>query len=420
MTSEVQLPARVDVAVIGGGIAGVSTAYALAKDGISVAVFEKGTIGCEQSSRNWGWVRTLGRDMPEVPLAIRASELWGDIQRHVDVGFRRTGLLYLAESQADTDGHQEWLERARSYGVDAMLLGREAVLQRLPVTNRPWTGGLFSAGDGVAEPSIAMRGIAHLAKSLGCRIFEHCAVRGLDLAAGRVSGVVTEHGRVQAGTVLLAGGAWSRLLCGNSGVSFPQLKVRASVLRTVPVAGAPDVTLNGKDFACSRRADGGYTVSQFRSSIADLVPDSFKLFPKFFPSWLANNTLVKLRAGRRFFEELSIPTRFDLGRRTPFEEHRTLVPPAGDGAATALRKLARSFPAFRGATIAEAWGGYIDVTPDALPVMSPVPAIPGFYLASGFSGHGFGIGPAVGEFMANMIQGRPLSGSAQAFRLDRF
>lgn len=420
MTLGAQLPARVDVAVIGGGITGVSTAYALAKDGVSVAVFEKGTIGCEQSSRNWGWVRTLGRDMPEVPLAIRANELWGDIQHEVDVGFRRTGLLYLAENRADTVSHQHWLERARTYGVDAVLLDRESVLQRLPSTTRAWTGGLFSAGDGLAEPTIAVRRIASLAESRGCRIFEQCAVRGLDVAAGRVSGVVTEYGRVQAGTVLLAGGVWSRLLCGNSGVSFPQLKVRASVLRTLPVAGAPDVTLNGKDFACSRRADGGYTVSQFRSSIADLVPDSFRLFPKFFSSWVANNTIVKVRAGRRFFEELSIPTRFDLARRTPFEENRTLVPPAAHGAATALRKLARSFPAFREAIIAQAWAGYIDVTPDALPVMSPVPSVPGFYLASGFSGHGFGIGPAVGEFMANMIQGRALSADARPFRLDRF
>lgn len=420
MTGGAQLPARVDVAVIGGGIAGVSTAYALAKDGISVAVFEKGTLGCEQSSRNWGWVRTLGREMPEVPLAIRANELWGDIQRQVDVGFRCTGLLYLSENHGDTDQHQNWLDRARPYGVDGVLLDRAAVLQRLPLTQRHWTGGLFSPGDGVAEPGLATRGIARLAESHGCRIFEHCAVRGLDVSAGRVSGIITEHGRVDATTVLLAGGAWSRLLCGNSGVDFPQLKVRASVLRTSPVAGAFEVTLNGKDFACCRRADGGYTVSQFRSSIADIVPDSFRLFPKFFPSWVSNNTIVKLRVGRRFFEELAMPTRFDTGSKTPFEEYRTLHPPAGRGAATALRKLARSFPAFRGAKIAESWGGYIDVTPDALPVISPVAGVSGFYLASGFSGHGFGIGPAVGEFMSNMIQGRRLNADASAFRLDRF
>ncbi len=415
------LTSEIDVAVVGGGIVGISAAYALAQAGIRVAVFEKHTIGCEQSSRNWGWVRTLSRDMAELGLAIRANQMWRDLQTKVDVGFRQTGILYLAEDSSDQCKHGDWLEQARQYGVEAELLTRSATLRYLPETRRDWQGALFSATDGVAEPAIATRGIASLARLQGCQIVEHCAVRGLDIAAGRVAGIVTEHGRVKAGTVLLAGGAWSRLFCGNHDVGFPQLKVRASVLRTSPIETPMDITINGKDFTCRRRADGGYTVSQFGASFADIVPDSFRLFRQFLPAWLDNNAFVKLRFGRRFFQELAIPRRFDLDAITPFERHRMLDPAASSAAvSTAFRKLSQAFPAFEAASIVQSWGGYIDVTPDSLPVMSPVESIPGFYLASGFSGHGFGIGPAAGELMSEMIQGKSLAAHTVAFRLARF
>lgn len=416
-----KLPAEVDVAVIGGGIIGISTAYALAQAGVRVAVFEKNTIACEQSSRNWGWVRTLCRDMAEVPLAVRANELWRDIQKQVDVGFHQTGILYLAESQADTQKYQQWLDNAKPRGVDAVLLDRAATLRHLPVSNRHWTGSLFSRSDAVAEPGLATHGIAQLARSAGCQIIEHCAVRAIETAAGRVCGLVTEHGRVKADTVLLAGGAWSRLFCGNLDIDFPQLKVRSSVLRTSPVNIPEGVTINGIDFTCRKRADGGYTVAQFGASFADIVPDSLRLFRQFLPAWIENNTMVKLRFGRRFFEELALPRHFGPEGASPFERHRVLDPtPSKAVLASALHRLASAFPAFKGVDIAQTWGGYIDVTPDSLPVMSPVAAIPGFYLASGFSGHGFGIGPAAGEFMAEMIQGNNTAVDAAAFRLSRF
>ncbi len=421
MAISTKLPSEVDVAIVGGGIIGVSAGYALAQAGVRVAVFEKNTLACEQSSRNWGWVRTLSRDIAEVPLALRANKIWSDIQSQVDVGFRRSGIVYLAENETDAEAYQHWLDAARACGADAVMLDRSRILERLPASNRNWTGALFSPTDGVAEPALATLGIAKLAISHGCRILEHCAVRGLDVSAGRVSGVITQHGLVKASTVLLAGGAWSRLFCGNSGVGFPQLKVRGSVLRTEPISTPLDLTVNGKDFVCRKRSDGGYTVSQFGASFADIVPDSFRLFRQFLPAWMQNNTFVKLRFGRRFFEELSIPRNFDVGSVTPFERHGVLDPKACDKAVGgALRKLAEAFPIFRDARVAQSWGGYIDVTPDALPVMSQVDAIPGFYLASGFSGHGFGIGPAAGEFMANMMQGKPLAADALPFNLARF
>jgi glycine/D-amino acid oxidase-like deaminating enzyme len=411
----------VDVAIIGGGIIGVSTAYALAQSGARVAVLEKATLACEQSSRNWGWVRTLTRDMPEVPLAIRSNRLWGAIQEQVDVGFRRTGMLYLQENEADAAGHQAWMDRARQYGIDARQISRHDAMAYLPDSRRPWSGAMYSPTDGVAEPQLAVQGIASLARQKGAVIQEHCAVRGIERSAGRVSAVITERGRIAAQAVLVAAGAWSRLFCGNLGADFPQLKIRGSVMRTLPFDAGFSTAVNGKDFTCRKRADGGYTVSQFGASMADLVPDSFRLVRHYIRPWLANNTFVRLRLGKRFFQELATPRHFAADRVSPFERHRILDPlPSNSGVEQAWQRLVNAFPVFQNAKMAHSWAGYIDVTPDAMPVMDAVPGLPGLYLASGFSGHGFGIGPAAGEVMAQLIQGRTPAVDLRPFRFSRY
>jgi len=415
------LPAEIDVAIVGGGIIGISTALALARKGVRVAVFEKGMIAGEQSSRNWGWIRTVGRDPKELPLSAIANDMWADIQARINVGYRRTGLAYLAETDNEMARHQAWLNSAKDTGTEGSLLGRDELARLIPASNRPWIGALYSAGDGVAEPTLATAAIGRLATEAGAMVFERCAVRGLETSAGRTSAVVTELGVVKCASVVLAGGAWSRLFCGNNAVDFPQLKVHASVLRTAPLETGLEMAINGSDFTCRKRADGGYTVSQLGASIADLTPDSIRLCRQFLPAWMAERKYLKLRVGRRFLEEMSIPRHFRLDAPTPFEACRTLDPPPTmkmvDGA---LDKLKHAFPAFKNATVAEAWAGFIDVTPDAVPVISEVGKIPGFFLAAGFSGHGFGIGPAAGALMADLVTGNTPRVDPKAFRLDRF
>ncbi len=418
MSQTLPLPKQVDVAIIGAGITGIATAYYLNSLGASVAVFEKGTLACEQSSRNWGWVRTLMRDVAEVPLAVRAGVLWRDLQSEIDVGFRASGILYLAKSRQDVRTYSQWLARAALN--DARMLDADAVRAMLPATSVAWEGALYSPSDGVAEPGIATASIAELARRRGCHIHEHCAVRGLQANGGRVTGVLTERGPVQAGSVLLAGGAWSRLFGGNVGVELPQLRVRASVLRATAPSMPMDITINGKDFTCRRGTDGNYVVSQFNASYADIVPDSFRLLRHYLPSWIANNGLVKLRFGRDFFRAARVPRRFDPQAATPFEQHRVLDPAPAPATPSALTKLQQAFPGFRNSRILQMWSGYIDVMPDALPVMDRVNACPGLFIATGFSGHGFGIGPAVGEAMAQLIEGRAPSVDLTPFRLSRF
>lgn len=421
VTPDHPLPAEVDVAIVGGGIIGVCTALSAARLGLRVALLEKGRLGGEQSSRNWGWVRTLMRDLPEVPLAMRANVLWGEIQAQAEVGFQRCGLLYLQENDADAAAHDRWLKQAQHHGVQAEMLDRRAVSARLPASSRTWTGALYSQTDGVAEPALATAAIAALARAQGVYIAELCAVRGLETQAGTVSAVVTEAGTLRAGAVVVAAGAWSRLFCGNLGVEFPQLKVRGTVLRTTPIDLPVSAAINGKDFTVRKRADGGYTVSQFGASIIDIVPDNFRLMPQFLRPWLANNTLVRLRVGRRLLHELGVPRRFSLTQVSPFERERVLDPPPyAPGAQQAWQRLTQAFPAFAAAQMASSWAGYIDVTPDAMPVIDAIDGIPGLFLASGFSGHGFGIGPSVGEAMAQWVAGLTPSVDVSAFRLARY
>ena len=414
------LPASVDVAIVGGGIIGVSTAYALACEGASVAVFEKGTLGCEQSSRNWGWVRTLMRDPSEVPLALRSQQVWKRIQEEVDVGFRQNGILYLARSDKELGDYRAWLDKTRPLGVEASLLSPDEIASKLADCPGRWAGGLYAAGDGVAEPTLATAGIARLAREKGVHIYEQCAARGVSMEGGAVSRLHTEQGTVSAKSILVAGGAWSRLFCGNAGIPAATAG-QASVLRTAPVSSAFDVALNGRTYTCRPRMDGGYTISQFNASYADIVPDSFRLLRHFLPSWLKNSGLVKLRFGKSFFRELAVKRRFAMDEESPFERVRVLnPPPVRSAVASSLKKLASDFPSFEDAEIADMWGGYIDVTPDALPIMCEAPTHKGLFIATGFSGHGFGIGPAVGEVMADLVLRRPPAVDISSFGLERF
>lgn len=405
-----------DVAIIGGGIIGVCAAYALAREGVSVTVFEKGQLGGEQSSRNWGWVRTLDRDLAELPLALRSVALWKQIQDMSDVGFRQTGVLYVARHAKDMSAYESWHARAREAGSDVQLMSSNQAMALTPGSTRTWAGGMYGPTDGVAEPGVATVKIGRLAEAHGARIVQNCVVRGLDRSGGAVTGLITEQGVVTADRVLLAGGAWSREFCTSLGVSFPQIRVSGSVLRTSALNAGVDVALNTRDFTCRKRADGGYTVSRFRTSVHDIVPDSLRQLKHFLPAWWRSDVPVKLRLGRQFFHDSKRLQQPGADRFNPLE------PTVHSGQMqTTFERLEATFPQFKDATIEQTWAGYMDVTPDSLPVISPVEDVPGLYMAAGFSGHGFGIAPASGELAARMIQdGSGVSDSLAPFSLARF
>jgi glycine/D-amino acid oxidase-like deaminating enzyme len=422
--SDTVLPERTAVAVIGGGIIGVATTLELAERGIDVTLFEKGEIACEQSSRNWGWCRQMGRDPREIPLILKSLEAWRGMNERVgaETGFRQCGIVYLSETEEQLAAKEKWYnDNAKAYGLETRLISGADAERLVPGSTRKWKGGLFTAADGRAEPQKAAPAMARAARNKGAKVLTRCAVRGLETKAGRVESVVTESGTVACDTVVLAGGAWSRRFLGNLNIPFPQLTVVNSVMRTDPIETGIERTASGAKFTFRKRLDGGFTVTHNHLSVADIVPDSFALFFRFLPALRLDWNGLKLRLGKRFLDEARLAHHWRLDHVSPFEQVRVLDPePVGWILEEAARSLIECFPAFKPMRIAERWGGVIDATPDAVPVISPIERLPGLYLASGFSGHGFGLGPGAGALVADLVTGGSSSIDSTPFRYTRY
>jgi len=421
--SDTDLPERVRVVVIGGGIIGVTTALFLAEKGHSVALCEKGRIGGEQSSRNWGWCRTMGRDFSEIPLAMESLRLWRGMNERTgrETGFRQPGIMYLCENEQEVATQEAWLDQAKLYQVESRLLRGQELDAVMPGASANFVAGLHTPTDGRAEPAHAAPAIAEAARDHGAKIFTNCAVRGIDLHNGRLVGVITERGRIRCEAAVLAGGAWSRLFAGNAELDLPQLKVLGSVFRTEPLDGGPEITAAGSVFAFRKRLDGGYTIANAFRSLAEITPDSFRLFSQYLPALKSQFGSIEFAFGQRFFEALRQPRKWRLDQPTVFETVRTLDPPPtqkfNDVAINAFRAI---FPALGDVKVAQAWAGYIDVTPDAVPVICAAQQVPGMFIATGFSGHGFGIGPGAGKLMADIVANDAPLVDPRAFRLSRF
>ncbi len=424
VASDPMVPPTTAVVVIGGGIVGVCTAFFLARRGVPVVLCEKGEIGAEQSSRNWGWVRKMGRDPLEIPLAIEAMRLWPEMNGLVgaETGFRRGGIMYVCRTQKELDHRTAWQEQVgQPFGIDSRLLTRDQMARILPGLAGSWAGGLFTPSDGRAEPAHAAPAIAEGARRAGAVILTQCAVRGVETSGGAISGVVTEKGTIACQAVVLAGGAWSRLFCRPMGISLPQLKMLSSVMRTEPIAGAPEAAAGGDGFAMRKRLDGGYTVASWNGNLMDIVPDSFRFARAFMPAARQRRGAIKPRLGTPFFRELLQPSRWKLDRPSPFEATRILDPrPSSKLLEQARKKLIEAFPVFHTLRVAQTWGGMIDITPDGIPVISGVDAVPGFFIATGFSGHGFGIGPGAGRLMTDLVLGERPVVDPSPFRYSRF
>lgn len=420
---DAEVPAEVDVVVIGGGIIGSSTALELAERGLRVAVCEKGGIGQEQSSRNWGWVRITRRDPREVPLMAEALRIWKRLDERTgrDTGYRRSGIIFTCSDDKQYAEHESWNRNLEGYQLDSRMLSGRELSEMFPNSTLKLKGALYNADDGRAEPQKATPAIAEAARDKGAHVLTECAVRGIETSGGAVSGVVTERGPIRCKAVVLAGGAWSNLFAGNMGIDFPQLKVMNSVLRTKPLEGGPEQAIWHEDFAIRKRQDGGYTIASGHENVVHIVPKSFRYAKAFMPALRAEWRSLIFRLGFRFLDEARIPSRWSLDEPSPFEYNRVLDPvPSKRLSDRALAAARRAFPVLERAEIAQRWAGYIDVTPDAVPVISPIDEVPGFYLASGFSGHGFGIGPAAGRLMADLVTNSTPIVNPKDFRFNRF
>lgn len=419
------LPAKADVVVIGGGIIGVSTALFLARAGQKVVLLEKGCIAGEQSSRNWGWIRQQGRDPDELPIMVEANRHWRALaqQTNQDIGLTEGGVTYLAETKSQLARYRDWTKHAVEQGVDTRVLTAAQVAQDFPGMSKSYVGALHTASDMRAEPWRAVPALAEIAVREGADIIENCAARCLDFAAGKITGVVTEKGTVSAPEVVLTGGAWSSLFLRNHDVMLPQLSVRATVAATTEL---PAVAMGGVadgNIAFRHRTDGGYTLAPGGFHELFLGWDAIRALPKF---------LTQLRAdpfGTRFLpfaptgypDGWGTPRHWSPDTKSPFEHMRVLNPNPNMSRARRLKTdFAALFPYLPDFSLSHAWAGMIDTMPDVVPVVDRVAALPGLTLGTGMSGHGFGIGPAIGRILADLAMGNAPGHNLTRFRFARF
>ena len=211
------------------------------------------------------------------------------------------------------------------------------------------------------------------------------------------------------------------MFCRSLGIRLPQLRLRGTVARTAPADAVCDGSMIGGGIAIRRRQDGGYTVADGATLHHAVTPSTFRFGSKFMAALLMDVGATRLSLGREFLQEWSIPTAWPLDQVSPFEKCRVLDPkPDHQTLRRIRRRLDQVFPQLAATAIAETWAGMIEATPDVIPVIDAADGLPGFYLATGFSGHGFGIGPGAGKAIAGMLTGHDSGIDLREFRLSRF
>jgi glycine/D-amino acid oxidase-like deaminating enzyme len=246
-------------------------------------------------------------------------------------------------------------------------------------------------------------------------------VRGLETSGGSVSAVVTEHGVIKTSVVLCAAGAWSSLFCRSLGVAVPQLKVRGTVARTAPCDDVLDGNLFDESLGIRRREDGGYTVAHGAILQHPITPATFRWSLKFMPALLQELKILRVSFGKEFFEELNMPRQWSLDDVTPFEKTRVLDPEPSQKVLRGIRRnIDKMFPQLGDTPIVESWAGMVETSPDVVPMIGAIDDIPGFHIATGFSGHGFGLGPGAGKAIAGMLTGVDTGIDLDPLRLSRF
>ena len=409
-----------DVVIIGAGIAGTASAYYLAKGGAKVVVCEKGEIAGEQSSRNWGFVRQQGRDPAEIPLMVEANKIRRGLERELnaDLEWLSAGNLVTFETEEERAGWENWQQTAAQFGLSSKILSRAEIAAVVPGNTFPCLGAIFTESDGQAEPGKVTAALARAAEGRGAEFLTHCAVYEVETAAGAVSGVITERGGISAPVVVCAGGAWSGRMLRTLGLKLPQMWIKGSVARTTP---GPIVshTATWTGVAFRQRRDGTFNIAT-RSADHDLTIDSLLNLPAFMGSFARNKRDIKLHLNRLALD-LRGGSFSKAALARELTTHRILDPePNHKVLNRTLAQLRRLLPEVAMVEIDRSWAGYIDMTPDMLPTIGAAGTPSGLVLATGFSGHGFGMGPIVGRLVSELIlRGEP-SLNLDAFRFSRF
>ena len=412
-----------DVIVVGAGIVGCATAYYLARRGVRVAVVERAAVAGEQSRKNWGFVRQQGRDPLELPLVMEANRIWRGLEEELgaDIEWVQGGNLALAADGARMARFEEWLPVAREFGLDTRLVRARDLASVVPGLGGVWVGGMHTPGDGHADPEKTTDAFARAATTQGAVVHMGCAVQGVATRAGAVTGVITERGEIEAPWVVCAAGAWSSRLGRMLGVDLPQRWVRGTVARTTPAPAVTSCAVWAPGVAFRQRRDGSFNIAAGGALDHDVTLDSLRQMRFFLPNYWRNKALFRFHVGRPLLRSLAAALPGTTGRRQPLVWDRGIDPvPNPHKVRRSLAELQRVLPGLPPLEIARSWAGYIDATPDLVPVLGVPPGVQGFVLATGFSGHGFAMGPIAGRLVSELIVDGKTSLDISGFRFSRF
>ena len=412
-----------DVVIVGGGIVGCATAYYLAKRGVRAVLLEKGEVADEQSGRNWGWVRQQGRHRWEMPLSMATHQIWQGLEEELgaDVEWVQGGQLTLAADERRMETIEEWHGLAVEHGLDARLLTNAEAKALIPSMEGSWLGGLYTPGDGQADPKKATGAFARAAVENGARLYTQCAAEGIAVRNGAVHAVRTTQGEIRTARVVNAAGAWASRLARAVGVKLPQRAVRSTAAATKPTAPLTPIATWADGVAFRQDTAGRFILARGLSSDYDVTLEAVRDLHQFLPGAWTARTHLRPRLGRPFFRHLRTLIPGTAARRDPFTYLGAYEPPPNQAKVrAALRRFRELFPALAGLELERVWAGYIEGTPDRVPVLCEVERPRGFLIATGFSGHGFVMGPVAGKMMSELIvDGRP-SLDLHRFRLSRF
>lgn len=366
-----------DVIVIGSGVIGCAAAYYMAKKGMSVLVLDQDeSVGNGGSSRNGGGVRQSGRDPRELPLAIYGVEnVWPTLSDElgVDVEYHKEGNLRLGKTETHKQILTGLTEKAVACGLNVRMIDAEEVRKINPYLSEEVTCASWCPTDGHANPMTTTLGFYKNARALGVVFHMGEKVVKLEKVHGKLHRVCTKTTVYEADQVLVAAGYASRFLTQTVGIDVPMREELIEALVT-------------------------------------------EAEPKMFPQMLGT-------ADADFYGHQTNHGSFVFGGATGME---STVLDNGTNRTSSLtapcicRGIMKYVPKLADAKIVRTWAGYEDLSIDGIPVISKVEEVPGLLLACGFTGHGFGISPVVGQLLAQLAAGETPMLSLQEFRYDRF
>lgn len=367
-------PPAADVVVVGGGIMGLSTAWHLAARGVrNIVVVERAELGSGSSAKPLGGVRANFSDPGNIELGRRSLEAFRRFPRQfgADIGFQQVGYLFLCRSAAEVADLEGATEVQNGLGVDSRMVSPREAAEINPLLDpAALTGASFSPGDGFAAPGAVVAAYAAASVALGVTILDRTQVVDVQRAAGGVESVTTNRGTIRTGAVVCCAGAWSARIGAMVGVDLPVTPVRRLI-------------------GLTRQRVVPYPT----------VPFTLDLSTTFYHHNYRNGLLL----GISHQQEPGFAREFDYD----------WLPELNAAAGVCAPQLEN--PDLQGG-----WAGLYENTPDRNALIGEARELPGFFYATGFSGHGFLQGPAVGELVADLFLGRPSFLDPGHFSADRF